>query len=301
VDPVAFVASIGGIASAVDLASAGVGRRKLTVLVAQGTLRRPRLGWYSTLSPTHPRFRAVRIGGRLTGLSALDDMGAWILRRPTGVEVAVARGSARLRRDPGAVVHWVAERGTPSSPAVVGLGEALVRVILDHDLEVSVPCLDWALFTGRLDRIEFERLILALPKSARGIRDWVDPRSQSVLESTARVRLRRAGWTVVTQVGLRELDGWIDMVVGDGVALELDGRTYHQSTFESDRRKDLTITIEGRHSIRVSREMLIHDWKRVELAIVAALRARGIAQHSAISGLEPHGRRHAWRAGRVID
>jgi very-short-patch-repair endonuclease len=233
-------------------------------------------------------------------VSALAELGAWVLHRPPQLEVAVTRGSARLRHDAGAIVHWVSDRATPASTSVVGVSEALVRVVLDHDLEVSVPCLDWALSTGRLDRVEFEQLILALPESARCIREWVDPASQSVLESVARVRLRRRGHRIRSQVPVGDLRV-IDLVIDDVVALELDGREHHESTFETDRRKDLQIVIEGRQPLRVSYSMLVHDWPTVELAITAALRARGRARRSAIPPPEPRGARHATGAGRIND
>lgn len=292
-DAVTFVSELDRIASAPELAAAGVPRRELTRLVASGELRRPRNGWYSTLDPLHPRFRAVRIGGRLTSASALAEMGAWMLHPPPRLEVAVPRGSARLRADRNAVIHWGIDGARSQGSAVVGIHEALIRVVLDHDLEVSVPCLDWAMSTGRLDRFSFEELILALPMTARCVRLWIDPASQSLLESVARVRLRRRGWPVRSQVRVGDL-GAIDLVV-DQVALELDGREHHESRFEADRRKDLQITIEGRHSIRVSYAMLVKDWSRVESAIAAALRARGRGhvQNSVNAPAEPRGTRPA--------
>lgn len=301
-DPVAVVAARGGIATIAELRAAGVARRRLTELVAAGHLRRPRAGWYSTLPPHHPRFRAVRIGGRLTGASALAEMGAWMLHPPRRLEVAIPRGSSRLRTDPDATLHWVTDRSAPDSVSIVGIGEALVRVTLDHDLEVSVPCIDWAFSSGRLDRFSFEQFVVALPAAAWCISDWVDPNSQSILESVARVRLRRRGWSVRSQVGVGDFES-IDLVVQDVVALELDGRKHHESTFDADRRKDLSITIEGRHPLRVSYPMLMSGWDRVELAIKAAVEARGgrLVHDSAIALPEPRGVRHATGAKRVID
>jgi very-short-patch-repair endonuclease len=184
----------------------------------------------------------------------------------------------------------------------VGLAEALVRVTLDHDLEVSAPCIDWALASGRLDRFAFEQFVVALPASARCIRDWVDPRCQSILESVARVRLLRRGWSLRSQVGVGDFES-IDLVVEGVVALELDGRKHHESTFDADRRKDLSIIIEGRHPIRVSYDMVMSDWERVEFAIIAAAAARGchLAHRSGIALREPRGARYATGAGRVID
>ena len=150
----------------------------------------------------------------------------------------------------------------------------MVRVALDEALEVAVPCFDWALATNRLDVIGFEAVLLRLPPAVRPIREWVDRRSQSVLESTARVRLCSRGWRVRSQVRVGDL-GAIDLVIDDHVALELDGRSFHESTFETDRRKDLAIAQEGRHAIRVSTRMLRDSWSEVEGAIGAALAVRG--------------------------
>jgi very-short-patch-repair endonuclease len=226
-------------------------------------------------------------------------MGAWMLRPPPAIEVAVTRGSSRLRADAGVVLHWE-PAGNGGSASVVSLQDALFRVILDHDLEVAVPCVDWALHSGRMGRIGFERLLLMLPRTARCIREWVDPASQSVLESVARVRLVRRGWRVRSQVRVGDLDA-IDLVVNDQVAIELDGREHHESSFLRDRRKDLQIAIEGRHCLRASYAMVVDEWPELEAAIGEALRRRGIAHNSVIRIPEPRGHRHGAHASRLND
>jgi very-short-patch-repair endonuclease len=299
-DVVAWVVDRGGIVSGRELRAAGASRRTMDRLLAEQRLRRVRNGWYSTLPEHHPRVRAVRIGGRLTGASALYELGAWMLRPPRALEVAVRRGSARLRVDPRAVIHWESAEDAPSHAGVASLQAALLRVALDHELEVSVPCWDWAFASGQIGRFTFEQLILALPLSARCLRAWVDPKSQSLLESVARVRLLRAGWRVRSQVRVGEM-GAIDVVIADQIALELDGRAHHESSFEEDRRKDLRITTEGRHSIRVTYSMLFDCWPAVEAAIEAAAEARGVgaSKNSVNSPPRPTGsqrsHRQRWR------
>jgi very-short-patch-repair endonuclease len=81
--------------------------------------------------------------------------------------------------------------------------------------------------------------------------------------------------------------GAIDLVIEDQVALELDGREFHESTFEGDRRKDVAITSEGRHPIRVSHSMVRSEWASVERAIEAALRARRHPAATGFSGVAP--------------
>lgn len=207
---------------------------------------------------------------------------------PPRLEVAVERGTSRLRADPDSVVRWGTGATPHASVFSVGLEEALLRVVLDHDLEVSVPCIDWALHQNRLDLVDFERLILALPQDAQSIRGWVDGRSESVLESVARVRLIKGGWAVRAQVPVGDF-GAIDLVVAGRVGLELDGRTYHETKFERDRRKDLQIAIEGLAPLRVTYTMLRQEWPRVEQGL--ARLARG--QNSVTPLTEPRGRRRA--------
>jgi very-short-patch-repair endonuclease len=182
----------------------------------------------------------------------------------------------------------------------VNFGDALLRAALDEDVEVSAPCFDWAFASGRLDLMGFESIMRALPVAGRSIRDWVDPDSQSVLESVARVRIRKRGWTCRSQVRVGD-SGAIDLVIEDQVALELDGRAFHESTFESDRRKDLAITLEGRHALRVSKPMLLEAWPQIEEAVGLALAARG--RSVGITGkesLRPRGNRRSPGRGELF-
>jgi very-short-patch-repair endonuclease len=168
-------------------------------------------------------------------------------------------------------VHWeqpdVAERGTSVS---VGLLDALYRAVLDEDVETAVAVLDWALHTGRLDEIDFERFVSELPANRRYIRDLVDPSCDSLPESLARTRLRLDGHQVVSQVAVGDLES-IDLVVDDVVAIEIDGDEHHRDRFEKDRAKDMTITIARLHVLRPSARMVFRRWDRVVAAINVAL------------------------------
>lgn len=218
---------------------------------------------------------AVRSGGVLTGISALHELGAWVLDPPVRIHVAVPAHSATRRLDRRVIRHWEDPTGKPPRRGVASLEDSLVRVALDEPIDVSVPCFDWAIATNRLDRIDVERVLLRVPHGA-WFSTLIDSRSQSILESIARVRLRARGWKVRSQVTVA-LSSAIDLVVEDHVALELDGRAFHESTFERDRRKDLAIAIEGRHAIRISLPILRDHWSEVEHAVMAALAARGVA------------------------
>jgi hypothetical protein len=159
---------------------------------------------------------------------------------------------------------------------LVDLRDALLRVVLDEQFETAVAALDWALHTGRLDRIDFELLVLRLPKDMRHISEWVDERCESLPESLARTRLRLLGHSVESQVRVNDLER-IDLVVDDCVGLETDGEEFHVDRFESDRTKDIAITIANLHALRPSARMVFRQWHRVALAVETAIAARSRA------------------------
>ena len=264
------VGSAGGFATRRQLRALGATDRDLARAVASGDLSRPRRGWYTALPPDDPRVVAVGVGGRLTGTSALLELGAWLWEAPDSVSVSVARNAARLRHRRGARVVWdgprVLERG---DVALVHVVDALRRAILEEPFEIAVALCDWALHVGRLSTRDFAGLVAELPADARSIADWVDADSESVLESVARVRLTSAGWRVTSQVRVGR--GRIDLVVAGVVALELDGRRWHESAFEADRRKDVRILTGGRVPLRVTWSMVKDDWADVLGAVEAGV------------------------------
>lgn len=273
------VERLGGFARRGQLIAAGVRDVDLARAVKSGVVSRVRQGWYTTRPLNSPSARAVRIGGRLTGLSAVAEWGGWVLRSPI-LHVSVPDNAARLRVIGKAVcIHWdsqaLSERGSASSVALV---DALIRVVLDENLETAVAALDWALHTGRLDRIDFERLILALPAEDRWIAQWVDNTCESLPESLTRTRLRLAGHRVRTQVPLGAER--IDLVVDELIGLETDGDEFHREHFERDRRKDLAIAATDYLPLRVSARMVFYEWPTVEASIERLLNRPGRASQS---------------------
>lgn len=287
----------------------------LTRAVRRGEVVRARQGWYTTLPESDPRVRAVRVGGRLTGISAVAAAGGWVLGQHP-LHVSVHDNAARLRTPTNRFVklakrhvknlrlHWddadVASRGTAMS---VDIRDALVRVVLDEDFETAVAALDWALHTGVIDREDLDRVMAHLPANRRAIADWVDGRCESLPESLARTRLRLLGHSVDIQVRLNENER-IDLVIDECVGMETDGKQFHLLTFEQDRTKDVDITIADLHPLRPSANMVFRRWPRVVLAVQRAIAARLPAcdcGNSGTAGAHPltvpvFPRRSVWRA-----
>lgn len=300
-DAAALVARCGGALDRRRLHELGATDHDLRRALRAGALNRPRRGWYSTWPEDDPRFRAMRVGGRLTGISAVAALGGWVLGRHS-LHVAVATNASRLRtqwrRDlrradalpDGVVVHWVApahDRG--SSSAIVPLIDVLERVCRDESVEQAIAVLDWARHTGRLDRIGLAQLGERLGE-LRWLLGASTDNADSLPESLARTRLRAAGLGVQPQQGFRDTVERIDLVIEGTVALEVDGDEHHRETFESDRARDLDITASGLHALRPSARQVYTRWPRVEQAVVRALHERGILVDLHNSGVAQVGR-----------
>lgn len=325
-DAAHLVARHGGALDRRRLHELGATDHDLRRALRAGSLNRPRRGWYSTWAEDDPRFRAMRVGGRLTGFSAVVALGGWVLgRRP--VHVAVPVNAARLRsqwrrdirrsdaRDDGVVVHWVSpahDRG--SSTGIVDLAEALELVCRTEPAEQAIAVLDWARRTRRLDRIELAELRERLGP-LRWLVDASVDNCDSLPESLARTRLRAAGVQVSTQVEFTDGVERIDLVLEGTVAVEVDGEEFHRDTFEADRARDLAITRVGLHALRPSARRVFGHWREVQDAAVRALRERGILvdlhnsgvaqvarpatrRESAPPGLQPRAAPELWRRRR---
>lgn len=279
-----MVERLGGLAQKQQLVALGAHDRMLAAAVRSGSVIRARQGWYSTFSEHDAALRAARVGGRLTGMSALAARGAWTWNEHP-LHVSVPRRASRLREqwnrfrrlDPASaqdvIVHWdddaIVAVGDATSVALV---EALRSVVLDEPFEVAVGAFDWAFKSGSIDRVTFESVLLTLPEDARMIAHWIDVRCDSILESVARTWLQIDGYRVISQVTVGDVER-IDLVVEDEVAIELGGRT-HDGRREADWRKNVKITAEGRHPILATYSMVREDFASITEAVEVALRRR---------------------------
>lgn len=291
-----------------QLVKRGASDLDLTMAVRRREVVRVRNGWYTTMDETDDAVRAVRVGGRLTGISAIAARGGWVLDRPVHLHVSVPLNAARLRTannrfrrlDVAAkgrvALHWdsrdLSDRGTATS---VGLLDALLRVALDEDWETTIAAFDWALHTGQIEMFDVEVIALQLPARLKPLSQWVDANCESLPESLARTRLRLEGHMVRSQVRVGHTFDRIDLVVDEVVALETDGEEFHVARFEPDRSKDLDIAIDGWHGLRPAAKHVFHDWPRVYRAVTTALAARGVTIHGN-SGVAP---RHHVRGRRT--
>lgn len=275
----ACIRSLGGVAPTFRLLRMGWTGRALAAAVHRGTIVRVRQGWYASAFEPAGNLAAWRVGGRLTCVSGAAFFGL-STRSTGGIHVAVSPTASRLR-DPsdmrrrltpqsGTVIHW---RPSRAGSAFV---ESPLTCLLDmcqcESPEFVVAAVDSALHAGLISRRVWLRVLADLPLKRRLQLADVDGRSESIIESLSRFRCRAVGLRVRIQVtlapGLR-----VDLLIGDRLVVETDGREYHAdpAAFERDRIRDARLTALGYRVLRFSYSQVMHNWPSVEAAIFAAV------------------------------
>ena len=271
----------GGLAATFELYRDGHTRRGLALAVNSGSIIRVRQGWYA-LENTHPTLlEAVRVGGRLTGLSALDLQGFWSY--PTDdLHVAVHPHDSRLRTrldktrrlsavpHPATCVHW-REEGRGSRFMLTPI-ECLADVIACQTPDVVTAVADSVLFKRPELEWEWRELVLAAPLSHQGYLEFVDGTCESGTESIFWFRIRPFGLKITRQVHIPGV-GRVDFRIGPKLIIEVDGAGYHTDpvAFHRDRHRDAVLSALGYRVLRFSYYQVLFAWPEVEAAVVGAL------------------------------
>lgn len=280
----------GGILTLNALETAGYSAPIRTQMVKAGTLLRLRNGWFALPDADPERIRAVRVGGILTCSSRLRELGLWVMPDPR-LHVRVAENASRLRSPadrsvpwhgadhPDLVLHWSSAKPGRASrnSALDSVSASVSHLIRCAPRNSAIVTIDSALNTKRLGTPilttdELSNILQDLPAKYRPLEHLVDCRSQSGLETLARIRLRALGIRVRPQVKIEGV-GYVDILIGDRLVLELDSRSHHLgANYENDRRRDLELFRRGFLSLRVTYERVMHNWTSIESAILAAIR-----------------------------
>ncbi len=250
-----------------DLLAAGATETSLRREVVAGRLRRIRKGWLATADADATVVEAVRRGASLGCVSALGVHGVWV---PEHDELHLSAHPHASRIDgAGCVVHR-RQTARPSAP-VETLTESIRQVLRCRPTEEAIAVIDSCLHTRRLRAGAVAELLDELPARLGHIRKEIDGSAESGYESLVRVRLRRLGLAVRTQVQVAGV-GRVDMIVGDRLVVEVDGRAWHEGprAFLIDRGRDLALAAQGMRSLRLAPRHVVHEWRWTSRAILAA-------------------------------
>ena len=275
----------GGLAATFELHHDGHGRAALTTAAASGEIIRVRQGWYATPEIDSTLLEAVRVGGRLTCLSALDYYGYWTY--PTAdLHVAVDAHACRLRSRRSKVtrlvdvdwpytrVHW-RDGHEGGDRFVLPPVACLADLVVCQKAEVVWAVAGSVLHLSPELAPAWHDLMRHSPVSKREQLAAVDGVCESGTESLFMFRMSRFRLPLRRQVRLPSV-GRVDFLVGTKLVIEIDGAEYHTdpAKFEDDRRRDAALSRLGYRVLRFSYRQVMYGWAEVEAAVIAAI-ARG--------------------------
>lgn len=271
----------GGIASVRELGVTPSQQRALARAATRGDLIRVRTGVYALPDAPADIVRASQIGGRLTGVSALEHHGLWVppalasaeLHVEARVAVAVRRKCAEGLR---VRINWTRERTNPQF-GVAPLSSVLGRAAADLPRHFAVAVLDSALRSTPLTRVDLQLDAAAWPPRARAAAALADERSESGTESVLRVLLHEAGIHTTPQAPLPlGGDQRADLLIGDRLLIECDSEAHHAepASRRADLRRDESLVALGYIVVRLDYRQVFEDPAGV-VATIAAIVARG--------------------------
>jgi very-short-patch-repair endonuclease len=284
--PTEVLARFGNIATRQQVIDAGLSGTDLTRAVRLGEIRRIRRAHYARVGATKEAAAAVRVGGKLAGVSAARSYGLWS-GLDERVHVAVARNASRLRTsyglgsshdltpdtsDHNIVIHWVDDYASQECWRA-SLPSTLRQVVAWSDRETAIACVDTAITKLGLDRASIIQIFADAPPADRLIASAARPGSDSGPESIARQRLENIEVRCIQQVFFAGV-GHVDMLVrGTRVVIEIDGYEYHSSpaAYEEDRRRMAELVARGYIVVRLSYQRVMFDWPWCERMVLAAL------------------------------
>jgi very-short-patch-repair endonuclease len=269
----------------------GVSSGAIVSAVRRGDLIRLRQGWLSLPGADPQVVSAVRIGGHLSCTSVLARHGIWCdddrrvhVRAEPGAQLSAPHSRAvPLGRHHRVVVHRTGRLPLPAAPAD-DLATAVAVAMTCQSRPNAIATLDCILNLGIMSVRELREVLAPLAAKHRGYLAYADPRSQSGLETMARLGFRRHRIRVRSQVSISGV-GHVDLLLGDRLVIELDGYKWHSTrvAFDEDRRRDLELARRGYIVLRLSYQQVMFGWPEVERVVLGHI----------------HRREHLWAARHV--
>lgn len=271
----------GGLAATNELYADGHTRGGVRLAVQKGWIERVRQGWFA-LPGIHPLLlEGVRVGGRVTALTALDIQGFWSY--PTDdLHVAVPAHGSRLRTRtdkskrladtplPHTCVHW--RDGGDGDRFQLSPIASIADALACQTPEAITAVADSVLHTYPGLRGEWNEFVDAAPACHQSFLRSIDGVCESGTESIFWMRVQQFGLTITRQVMIERV-GRVDFRIGSKLIVEVDSKTYHTdpAAFERDRARDAILSALGYRVLRFSYVQVMFNWPMVEAALIGAL------------------------------
>ncbi len=239
----------------------------------RGELRRIRRGVYAAATACTIAIRAAEHGGAPACESAARHLGIWVLDAP-GLHVWLRpdrHHQASRSQDCDCIRHWDAG-SSAAAFALPSVQRILVQIYRCRGAEPFFVALESARRLGLISRPALRSLRRTLDERGKDLVDFSRSDADSGLESLVRLRVRKFGWSVRTQVRVVGT-GAVDLLIDGWLIVETDGRQNHEEPAHRHRdlMRDATAASWGHVSLRFDYAMVVHDWDIVERAIVAMM------------------------------
>lgn len=260
--PQLVVRQLGGIAHRRALRDRGIRPRNLAIAEEEGSLQRVRRDWLAVPECNPDLLAAVRVGGRLTCISAADVRHVWVV--PDGaLHIGVAPTAARLHLQGASstMVHWnrlvvPVDRAIALDP----IENVLAHIARCQPIDFAVAAFDSAVRTRAIPLRQLEKLAATQGSAFRRVVALVNPLADTGIESIPRVRFGRLGITMVPQV---LIDGHhVDGLIGQRLVMQFDGYGPHSDRVQRNRdlHEDARLIVQGYSVLRFSRDQVLGDW-----------------------------------------
>lgn len=238
--------------------------------VRDGEVRKIRARWLATCDAQGDLVEAATAGGRVACISAARLRGWWI---PEDVGESLhlqLRPHGRNASFEG-VAHWN-EPLAPVAPTslVAGVEDCLSQIAGCLGPEPARIVWESAVRTEGLS-VASLREVRWKSREARALAECVSDLSDSGLESIFLIRL--APWGIPIQHQVRLAGQWVDFLIGERLAVQVDGYAFHSSSAQrtSDVTHDAELRLRGYTVLRFTYAQIVHDWPFVERTISRAI------------------------------
>ncbi|MFT4259171.1 MAG: type IV toxin-antitoxin system AbiEi family antitoxin domain-containing protein [Microbacterium sp.] len=255
-----------------ELRSRGVSEAELTRAVRGGAVVRPRQGVYALAGDAG--VHAAAHGGVIGCCAAGAALGLWTLTIPEEPHVWMGHaGTPRSMPCEHCVLHW--DDGAAAVGELPPVANVLLQISQCADEDAFFAALESALRRSLLSPAAIAWLWSHLAVDKRWLLGFARADADSGLESLIRLRLHRLGIDVRCQV-LIDGVGEVDLLIGDRLIIEADGRENHEREAQrsKDLRRDARAAAAGYTTLRFTYAMIVHDWPVVEAAIRGAMSRR---------------------------
>jgi hypothetical protein len=272
------------VASRDMLIAHGASGRMLTAAVKSGHLLRARRDHYVLPEDSRRLVEAIRIGGRLACVSALADVGIFVLDDSyphLHLDHSMSRlRSPRSRFVPlrnhnrnGAELHWwpLVDDDASTEFSVSGV-DALIQAVRCQHPWFALASIDNALFTGRIANSSVPRIFENAPEQIQYLQTEVDGRAEAGQESVLRMIVRQDRLHCDLQRSI-ETVGRVDLVVEGCLVVEADSRQAHDGWEKhiDDRHRDLLLAKQRYMSLRPAYQHTMHQPRLVRESILGLL------------------------------